>query len=246
MIPKTIHYCWFGGNKMPKLAKKCIKSWKKKCPDYEIICWNEKNFDINKCPLYVRQAYENKKWAFVTDYVRLKIIYEQGGIYLDTDVEVLKNFDEFLKYEAFFGIEDAKYINTGCGFGAVSKNDVVKEIMEQYNTISFIKEDKTFDIIPCTMRNTEIFLKHGFKLNDEFQLIKNNIAIFPSEFFSPINYITKEKKITQNTCSIHWFSASWIPWKIKIKKRAYEILKNIIGKENLRRIKKLNGGRKSD
>lgn len=107
-IPKVIHYCWFGHDPKPKLAEKCIKSWKKKCPDYKIIEWNEENFDISACPLYVRQAYEAKKWAFVTDYVRLKVVYEHGGIYLDTDVELKKNLDFLLNHKAYFGFEEGR------------------------------------------------------------------------------------------------------------------------------------------
>ena len=123
-IPKVIHYCWFGGNPKPKLVQKCIHSWKKYCPDYEIIEWNESNFDISSCPLYVRQAYDVKKWAFVSDYARLKIIHTCGGIYLDTDVELIKSLDSLLEYNAFFGFEDGKYVATGLGFGAVSDNCV--------------------------------------------------------------------------------------------------------------------------
>ena len=119
MIPKIIHYCWFGYGPKPKLAEKCIRSWKKYCPDYQIIEWNENNFDISACPLYVRQAYEARKWAFVTDYVRLKVIYENGGIYMDTDVELKKNLDNLLPYNAYFGFENYWVIATGLGFGAL-------------------------------------------------------------------------------------------------------------------------------
>ena len=116
-IPKIIHYCWFGGKPLPNTAIKCIRSWKKHCPDYEIHCWNEKNFDINVCP-YVKEAYEEKAWAFVSDYARLWIIYNYGGIYLDTDVELLKNIDNLLKYDVFMGFENKQYVNTGVGFWA--------------------------------------------------------------------------------------------------------------------------------
>ena len=110
MIPKIIHYCWFGRNPKPKLAEKCIKSWKKYCPEYEIIEWNEDNYDLSSAPLYVRQAYEAKRWAFVTDYIRLQVIYENGGIYLDTDVELRKSLDPLLVHQAYFGFEDEKNI----------------------------------------------------------------------------------------------------------------------------------------
>lgn len=126
LLPKTIHYCWFGNNEKPKLFYKCYKSWKRFCPDYEIIEWNESNIDISSCPLYVQQAFEEKKWAFVTDYIRLKIIYENGGIYLDTDVELLKPLDDLLVYNAYFGFEDEKHINTGLGFGAAKGFELLK------------------------------------------------------------------------------------------------------------------------
>ena len=117
-IPKVIHYCWFGHNPKPEQALSCIASWKEKCPDYQIIEWNEDNYDISSAPLYVRQAYQEKKWAFVTDYVRLQVVFENGGIYLDTDVELKKSLNALLGYRAYFGFEDATYINTGLGFGA--------------------------------------------------------------------------------------------------------------------------------
>ena len=208
-IPKTIHYCWFGFNAKPALAKKCIKSWKKKCPDYQIIEWNEDNFDISQCPLYVRQAYEEKQWAFVTDYVRLKIIYEYGGIYLDTDVELKKSLNSLLEYEAYFGFEDGVYINTGLGFGANIHNQILYEMMEEYENISFIQADGSFDKMPCPQRNTEILLKHGLVQNDSWQVIDKNILILPSIYLCPLSYNTQKMEKSKKTLSIHWFSASW-------------------------------------
>lgn len=236
MIPKKIHYCWFGKNKMPKLAKKCLKSWKKYCSDYEIICWNEDNFDINKCPLYVRQAYENKKWAFVADYARLKIIYENGGIYFDTDVEVLKNFDEFLKYDAFFGFESKEYVNTGVGFGAKQNSHVLKMLLEQYEDISFVKGEGGFDLTPCPVRNTEVFKKIGLKQDNTFQILNDNLAIYPTEYFCPVITELNIRKIPTNTYSIHWFSGSWYPINIKIKSKIYRVLAKVLGEKNLKKL----------
>ena len=138
MIPKTIHYCWFGRNPKPALAQKCIQSWKKHCPDYTIMEWNEDNYDISSAPLYVRQAYEARKWAFVTDYVRLHVVHDHGGIYMDTDVELKKNPDALLEYSAYFGFEDGQYVNTGLGFGAIPGHPFLKEIMADYEGIPFI------------------------------------------------------------------------------------------------------------
>lgn len=209
MIPLKIHYCWFGRNPKPKLAEKCVKSWKKHCPDYEIIEWNEDNFDISQCPLYVRQAYEKKKWAFVTDYVRLQVVYEHGGIYMDTDVELKKTLDPLLIHKAYFGFEDGECVNSGLGFGAVAGHPVLRKMMDDYRGISFIKEDGSFDSTPCPQRNTQIFLDYGLKQDDSRQIIGEDILILPSVYLCPISYHTKERTYSSKTISIHWFDASW-------------------------------------
>lgn len=210
MIPKKIHYCWFGRNEKPKLFEKCYKSWKKYCPDYEIIEWNEDNFDLSACPLYVRQAYEAKKWAFVTDYVRLKVVYDNGGIYLDTDVELKKNLDFLLDNKAFFGFERGKYIATGLGFGAEKDTEILLEIMQDYDDISFIKDDGSFDTLSCPRRNTIIFLAHGLQQNDKKQFIDGNILILPTACLCPLDYETGKMIHSKDTIAIHWFSASWL------------------------------------
>lgn len=235
MIPKVIHYCWFGGNEKPKLFKKCYKSWKKYCPGYEIIEWNESNFDISSCPLYVRQAYEAKKWAFVTDYVRLKVIYDNGGIYFDTDVELKKCPDFLLEYKAFFGFERGKCINTGLGFGAEKGTNLLSELMQDYDDILFIKEDGSFDITPCPERNTDIFIKHGLIQDDSKQLIDDNILILPTSFLCPVDYKTGELKLTSETVSVHWFSASWhdsLKYDTLVAKKRAE--KKLIKRKNFR------------
>ena len=151
MIPKVIHYCWFGGNPMPKLAKKCIKSWKKYLPDYEIIEWNESNFDINCCN-YVKEAYQEQKFAYVSDYARLKIIYDNGGIYLDIDVEIIKPLDDLLKYDSFFGFENPEFIATGLGFGAVKHNKIVKQMMDEYGNNHYHIEGSEADNVSCPIK----------------------------------------------------------------------------------------------
>lgn len=209
MIPKTIHYCWFGGNPLPKFALKCIKSWRKYCPDYQIIRWDESNFDIAKCPRYVQEAYSAKKWAFVTDYVRLQVVYEHGGIYLDTDVTLLKNLDTLLNHSAFFGREDDLHVNTGLGFGAEKGSEVLKELMLDYQSIPFILENGKMDLTPCPARNTNVLLRRGLRQDNTKQLLNGEILILPTEYFCPIDYKTGKKHITKNTFSIHHFSASW-------------------------------------
>ena len=209
MIPKIIHYCWFGHNSKPLLAKKCLTSWKKYCPEYQIIEWNEDNFNIANCPLYVRQAYEEKKWAFVTDYVRLKVVFDNGGIYLDTDVELKRSIDRLLGNKAFFGFEDGVHINTGLGFGAEKGSPILRELMEDYAEIPFVLADGSYDTQPCPQRNTKIFLKHGLQQNDKMQVLKDDIKIYPSIYFCPISYSTGKYRRSLKTISVHWFAASW-------------------------------------
>jgi len=166
MIPKKIHYCWFGKNPMPKLAQKCINSWNKYCSDYEIICWNEDNFDINSNE-YVKEAYENKKFAFVTDYVRLYALYNYGGVYMDTDVEVLKSLDKFLENEAFSGFENTEYVPTGI-MASTKGNNVIKDLLDYYKDRHFIKEDGSFDLKTNTETITSIMEKKGLNKNNKF------------------------------------------------------------------------------
>lgn len=209
MIPKVIHYCWFGRNPKPELANKCIKSWKKLCPDYEIVEWNEDNFDISSAPLYVRQAYEAGKWAFVTDYARLKVVYDHGGIYLDTDVELIRSFTPLLQYAAFFGYQNGVKIATGLGFGAEQHNQLVKDIMMDYEEIPFIREDGSMDDTPCPERNTEPIVKWGLRQDNSFQVLEGNIAILPKDYLSPKDYISGKIALTTHSYAIHHFSESW-------------------------------------
>ena len=246
MIPKTIHYCWFGYNPKTKIAEKCIKSWKKYCPDYQIIEWNEDNFDIQRSPLYVRQAYEAKKWAFVTDYVRLQVVYENGGIYMDTDVELRKKPDLLLDYSAYFGFEDGKYINTGLGFGAEKGNTMLQKLMDDYSDIAFLKEDGTMDTTPCPKRNTRVFLKHGLMQNNSRQILDGNILILPSTVLCPFDYQMNKTGNIKEAISIHWFSASWFSKEqkkaIKKEKRAKRIeYIRMLGKDNYNKMKKIFG-----
>ena len=157
MIPKKIHYCWFGRGEKNKLYLSCIESWKKHFPDFEIIEWNEDNFDVN-CNDYVREAYESKKYAFVTDYVRLYVLYNYGGIYMDTDVEVLKPLDPFLEHPAFSGFENNDSVPTGI-MAARKKNKWIKDLLNEYNDLKFIKEDGSLDLTTNVVRITELSMK---------------------------------------------------------------------------------------
>ncbi len=206
-IPKIIHYCWFGGKPKPPLAEKCIKSWKKFCPDYEILEWNEENFDLSAAPLYVRQAYEARRWAFVTNYVRLKALTELGGIYMDTDVEVIKPFTPFLRHQAFAGFETLERIQTGL-LACEKDFPLFREFMEYYNTASFLLPDGSPDVTTNVEILTRLCRKYGLVPNDTFQTVAG-LAIYPREVFCPVDYETEKLRKTRKTVTIHWFSASW-------------------------------------
>ena len=201
MIPKIIHYCWFGGKELPPLAKKCIASWRKFLPDYEIKEWNENNYDIKKHPFMVK-AYEEKKWAFVSDYARLDVLYEYGGIYLDTDVEIIKNIDDLLENHAYIGFEREDLLGDGQGFGGEKGFPIFKEMMDVYDGLE--------EYIESPKLRTKVCLEHGLKLDGSRQTI-DGMEIYPVDFFCPKNFKTGIVQITPNTKSIHHFEASWYP-----------------------------------
>ena len=220
-IPKVIHYCWFGRNPLPESALKCIKSWKKKCSHYRIVEWNEDNFDVS-VNLYCRQAYENKKWAFVTDFARLWILYNYGGLYFDTDVKVIKSFDDMLDNQCFLGIEKSTrniQVNTGVGMGCEKGNPVVKALMDSYADIPFIIDGKQ-DITTCTVRNTAVLEKFGYKNEDVLQKL-DSVTVYPSEFFSPMEMESGMIRKTKNTHSIHLYSLSWTSKENQERRKRY-------------------------
>lgn len=220
MIPKKIHYCWFGGKELPDIAKKCISSWKEYCPDYEVFQWDESNCDLD-CMPYVQEAYESKNWAFVSDVIRLLVVYAHGGIYLDIDVEVIKSFDELLVYDSFWGFESKKFVAPGLGFGAVAKSNLLRQLIESYKEMHFILQDGTYNKIPCPHIYTKIFSKIGFQINGKTQRIDNNILL-STEYLCPLDYKTLKCKITPNTFSIHLFNASWLDEKEKENQKKYK------------------------
>ena len=206
-IPKRIHYCWVGGNPIPDKYKYYIDSWYKYCPDYEIVEWNEHNYDFTKNK-YMRQAYENKKWGFVPDYARLDIIYREGGIYLDTDVELVSNLDELLNNNAFAGFETDINVNFGQGFGSVAGNPIIKEMRDNYDNYSFINEDGKINGIASPIYQTDVLTKHGLIKNGEYQEL-DNIVIYPEKMFCPKSIRTLRIEKSNYTKSIHHFAASW-------------------------------------
>ena len=207
VIPKVIHYFWVGPNKLPDKYKKNIMGWQELCPDYEFKFWNEENYDFTKCT-YMREAYEASKWGFVPDYARLDVIEKYGGIYLDTDVELVKRFDDLLSYDLFCGFESVKYINFGQGFGAKPKHPLIKKIRDDYEGRSFIDKSKRNILIPSPVYQTEALKKIGVVINGVTQKLDNNVFLSP-QYLSPLNYYGYGK-ITDKTHSIHHFDATWM------------------------------------
>lgn len=230
MIKKEIHYCWFGKNEMPSSAIKCIESWKKSCPDYTIVEWNEDNYDVNKNQ-YTKYMYENKKYAFLTDYARLDVVYNNGGFYFDTDVEIIKNLDELTNNNCFMALEEKGRVNTGLGFGAEKNFDFLKENMNYYENIVEITDE--FNIETCVDITSRLLLNRGLKINDEIQEI-DNIRIYPVEYFCPKNYVTGLINLTNATYSIHHYDASWQTEEMRkistYEKNIYKIFGNKVGK----------------
>ncbi len=206
-IPKVIHYCWFGGKPLPELAQKCMESWKRYCPDYEIKRWDETNFDLNYND-YVREAYEAKKWAFLSDVARLYVLVEYGGIYMDTDVEVLKPLDELLKYEAVSGFESEQWIPTGL-MASIKGQKMFVELLHDYDGAHFKKPDGTFDETTNVTRITNACLKYGFIPNNTLQVV-NGLTLLPSDYLCPKDPATRELNITEHSLTIHHFDGSWL------------------------------------
>lgn len=237
---KTIHYCWFGKNPKSALILKCMESWKKFCPDYEIIEWNENNFDINCCD-YVREAYEAKKWAFVSDYCRFFVLFQYGGIYLDTDVELLKSIDQL--NENFVGFESPNRVNSGLIRGAMSGDLICKQMLESYSKSHFLRKDGTLDLLTVCDRETEILCSLGLKRDNSLQDISGT-TVYPSEFFNPIDMETGTLHITKNTVSIHHFAASWLNKKDRFRGRIAKWFYKTFGTEKADKIRKVFGRKK--
>lgn len=223
MIPKKIHYCWFGENEKPEKAKKCIESWRKYCPDYEIIEWNEANFDVNQNG-YTRMCIEEKKYAFLSDYARLVIIEEHGGVYFDTDVEVLRSIDDLLNHEAFFGFENDEYINTGVGFGAVAHHKSVETLKKAYD--SYLSGTK--GTVTCPTLNTEALASAGLVKNGKHQNVLG-AEIYPVEYFNPYDDTTGRMRKTKNTYSVHWYAKSWLDRKAIMRSKITKPFHRIFG-----------------
>ena len=234
MEKKYIHYCWFGDKPLPKLAKKCIKSWKKYLPDYEIIRWSEENVDLEECP-FIKEAYENKKWAFVADYARTKAIYEYGGIYFDTDMLIKKNINFLLEKGTILGVEDSRMANAAVWIENKPKSWFSKKMLDFYKKQEHFNSNDMFSISIPRIIN-KIIKPLGFDhSSDEIQYLKNDIIIYPREYFYPLSYNYQNNIFTDNTCMVHYFDATWISKKERMENK----LQRYVGKKNSFRILKL-------
>lgn len=235
-IPKIIHFCWFGGQQKPSKVQKCIDSWHKYMSDYEFMEWNESNFDVN-CNEYVKQAYESKKFAYVSDVARIKALDKYGGIYMDTDVMVYKPFDDLLDNRCILGFEEENYVATSF-IACVPGHDLIKEFIGRYENASFYNQDKSLDLTTNVQRLTDILENRGLVRNNEFQKV-GDISVYPQEYFSPYDYGNCIRKNTENTYCEHLFLVSWLPWTTKLKKAIKKVVIPIIGKDNMNKIRTL-------
>lgn len=241
-IPKIIHYCWFGGKPLTPLAKKCIASWKIFFPDYEIVEWNEQNFDVSQFE-YTRDAYAAGKYAFVSDMARLFILSKYGGIYFDTDVEVIKPFGEILQNGGYLGIESFENgfrINPGLGFACGPQSQIINGIFDIYTKLKFdCSKMKECNIVSIT---TDFLLRKGCLSINEIQSV-NDMYIYPKDFFNPCDMNTGKIQITENTRSVHRFSGSWVDKKSLIRGKIYRFLNRFFGKRVANFVRKRVGCR---
>lgn len=240
MIPKIIHYCWFGGTPLPASAEKCIASWRKYFPDYEIREWSESDFDVDETK-YTRQAYQKKKYAFVSDYARFKVLHEHGGIYFDTDVEVIAPMEDIIARGAFMGIEKAPgsiLVNSGLGLALEAGSKLGEEILDYYRDIDFVDSDG--NQIPGTVVKhvSDVLKRHGFVEEDRLQHIAG-ITIYPHDYFNPLDDATGSLNITPNTRSIHWYSKTWCDGYGPVRIRLTRLLHRVVGLEFSAKLKSL-------
>ena len=240
MMTKIIHYCWFGGNPIPEKLIKYMESWKTYFPDYRIIRWDENNFDIN-CNRYVSEAYKTKKWAFVADYCRFWALEKYGGLYFDTDVEIIRPFGSLLENEAFAGFETDRYIAPGLVLYAKNPNNpIISEAKKYYDTIPFLDQNGERIRVNVCGIFTGILEKHGFVPNGQLQVC-DGMTLYPKEYFCPFDDATGLLNKTPNTYAIHWYDKSWMSRGRIIRNRITRILHRCFGKDIRRKVEKLVG-----
>ena len=231
MIPKIIHYCWFGRGEKPELAKKCIARWKKFCPDFEIREWNEDNCDYLAMP-FMAEAYAAKKYAFVSDVMRLIVLEQHGGVYFDTDVEVVRDISPLLDDEGFIGFENEQYVNSGQVVAAEAHHPVIQAMIEEYKKLHFTNADGSLNTVGCPRLNTDVMERFGLVRNGQEQLVAG-IHVYPADYFNPLDSVTGKLTKTENTYSIHWYSMSWLPKRTQIRARIGRVIRRI--RKELRR-----------
>ena len=228
MIPKIIHYCWFGRGEKPELAKKCIASWKKFCPDFEIREWNEDNCDYLAMP-FMAEAYAAKKYAFVSDVMRLVVLEQYGGVYFDTDVEVLRDISPLLNDEGFIGFENNRFVNSGQVMAAVPHQPIVQAMIDEYKKLHYMQPDSSVMPVGCPRLNSDVLERFGLIRNGQEQIVAG-IHVYPDDYFSPMDSTTGKLTKTENTYSIHWYSMSWLPKRTQIRAKLGRIVRRIMGK----------------
>lgn len=239
-IPKVIHYFWFGHNPESELMKKCIQSWKKYCPDFEIKRWDESNYDVNSCN-YIKEAYEAKKWAFVSDYARFDILSKYGGIYLDTDVELLKSLNSIVEKGQFFALENELYdsVAPGLGMAAFPNDNLIIKILADYKKSHFILKNGLYDETPVGKRLVDRFLlKDGLKDVKGIQEI-DDFKIYPCDYFCPYNFSTRKLNITTNTVAIHHYASSWWTKQDKRYWKIGQFFAPIVGIKNADKLQRI-------
>lgn len=234
-MTKIVHYCWFGGAEMPTKVKKCIASWKEFFPDWKILEWNEHNFDVN-CNIYVQQAYASKKWAFVADYCRFWALEKYGGIYFDTDVEVIRPFGLLLENEAFSGFETDKYVAPGLVLYTKNPNNrIISETKKYYDTIPFLDQNGERIRVNVCGIFTEILKKHGLIPNGQLQVC-DGMTLYPQDYFCPFDDATGVLSISENTYTIHWYDKSWMSRGRILRNRISRIAHRVFGVQFLNKM----------
>lgn len=236
-IPKIVHYCWFGGGAKPRIVNRCMESWRKHMKDYVIMEWNEGNFDLDSSP-YVQEAYKMKKFAFVSDYVRIHALYHYGGIYLDTDVEVLKPFDDMLHHASFWGFEQGDYIATST-IGAVQGHPLIHTYLESYRNKRFLNEDGSLNTLTNVASVTKLMQQYGLQRNGLRQDLQQLAAIYPQSFFSPYDYIHCTMLQTADTYAVHHFYKSWLPMRVRLKGAAKKAMSAMFGGGAVARLRRI-------
>lgn len=225
MIPKIIHYCWFGRGEKPELAKKCIASWRRFCPDFEIREWNEDNCGDLAIP-FMAEAYAAKKYAFVSDVMRLVVLEQYGGVYFDTDVEVLRDISPLLEDEGFIGFENDQFVNSGQVLAAIPHHPVIGAMIAEYKTLHFLNPDGSINAVGCPHLNSDVMERFGLVRNGQEQLVAG-IHVYPEDYFNPMDSTTGKLTKTEHTYSIHWYSMSWLPKRTQIRAKVGRIWRRL-------------------